>query len=206
MVSEAKARGLNISCEVTPHHILLDSSYMDRFGGLAFTLPLLRSRSDVSRLFDYTAAGFVDIIASDHAPHSINEKMDPDPSRVKPGFPCLEIMLPVIFTEVVNGRVSLDIAVKTLCENPARIFRIDRRGYIEEGFYADLVVLDPRIEFTVNPDLFASKAKYSPFYGRRLKGKPTTTIIGGVAVVEDGELAIDKPIGKILTRVDGVIV
>ncbi|MEM2739949.1 MAG: dihydroorotase family protein [Candidatus Bathyarchaeia archaeon] len=205
MVSEAKARGLKVSCEVTPHHILLDSSYIDRFGGLAFTLPLLRSSIYSSKLFEYTVAGFVDVIASDHAPHSLDEKIRRDPSEVKPGFPCLEIMLPLIFTEVVNGRISLDTAVKALCEKPAEIFRIDRRGCIEEGFHADLVILDPRREFTVDPELFASKAKYSPFQGRRLKGKPTATIVGGVLVVEDGELAIDRPTGRILRRVEGVL-
>lgn len=205
IVSEAKTRGLKVSCEVTPHHILLDSSYIDRFGGLAFTLPPLRSSVDSSRLFDYTAAGFVDIIASDHAPHSLDEKICSDPSEVKPGFPCLEIMLPIIFTEVVNGRISLDTAVKALCEKPAEIFRIDRRGYIEEGFHADLVILDPRREFIVDPELFASKAKYSPFHGRKLRGKPIVTIVEGLIVVEDGELATSKPTGKILKRIEGVL-
>ncbi len=205
IVSEAKARGLNVSCEVTPHHILLDSNYMERFGGLAFTLPLLRDSIDSSKLFDYTAAGFVDIIASDHAPHSLDEKIRMNPAEVKPGFPCLEIILPTIFTEVVNGRIGIDVVAKALCENPARIFRIDRRGYIEEGFHADLVILDPRREFTVDPELFASKAKYSPFYGRKLRGKPVTTIVGGIMVVEDGELVVSKPSGRILRRIEGVL-
>ncbi|MCS7113210.1 MAG: dihydroorotase family protein [Nitrososphaerota archaeon] len=205
MVSEAKAKGLKVSCEVTPHHILLDSSYMDRFGGLAFTLPLLRSSIDSSKLFDYAAAGFVDIVASDHAPHSLDEKICRNPAEVKPGFPCLEIMLPLIFTEIANGRISLDTVVKALCEKPAEIFRIDRRGFIEEGFHADLVILDPKRELTVNPELFVSKAKYSPFHGRRLRGRPTTTIVGGVVVIEDGELAVDKPTGRILRRMEGVL-
>lgn len=205
MIAEARKAGLPVSCEATPHHLLLDDSTLGRIGKIAFTYPLLREPGEPEALMEALSTGLIDIVASDHAPHSLEEKTVEDPVKVKPGFPGLEVMLPVMFTQTVKGRLSLKKLVEALCENPARIFKLDRRGRIEEGFYADLVVLDPRRRFTVDPRFFASKAKYSPFEGWEVRGKPVATIVGGVVVAEEGEL-LGKPAGRIVkAAVDGSI-
>lgn len=172
------------SIEVTPHHLLLDSDRIYKLGSIAKTLPPLRNRSQVNALWkkavDYENA---DIIASDHAPHTISEK-NMDFKDAPAGIPGLETTLPLLFTEVLEGRLTLNKLLKLICYNPAEIMDINRRGRIREGYFADIVLINCKKESRVKPDFFLTKAKYSPFEGFKIKCRVDKTIVNGKIVYE----------------------
>jgi dihydroorotase len=183
-IKRAKVDGCNITSEITPHHMFLDSSYLDRYGNFAKTNPPLRSRSDKIKLIDIYKA---DTIGTDHAPHSIAEKEE-NIWNAPPGIPGLETALPLILTQVNRGKISFADVKRLLCENPAEIFNIKNKGYITEGMDADFVVVDMKRETIINPDNFYSKAHYSPFKGEKVKGIPIMTILRGNIVMEEAEV------------------
>jgi len=183
-IKKAKVDGCSITSEITPHHMFLDSSYLDRFGNFAKTNPPLRSGSDKIKLIDIYKA---DIIGTDHAPHSISEKEE-NIWNAPPGIPGLETALPLILTQVNRGKISFEDVKRLLCENPAEIFNIKNKGYIKEGMDADFVVVDMKREGIINPENFYSKAHYSPFKGEKVKGMPIMTILRGNIVMEEAEV------------------
>ena len=183
-IKRAKVDGCNITSEITPHHLFLDSSFFDRFGNFAKTNPPLRSMSDKIKLIDLYK---VDIIGTDHAPHTIEEK-EGDVWNAPPGIPGLETALPLILTQVNRGKISFDEVKRLLCENPAKIFNIKNKGYIKEGMDADFVVVDMKREGEINPENFYSKAHYSPFKGEKVKGMPIKTILRGEVVMDEAEV------------------
>ena len=164
-IKRAKVDGCNITSEITPHHLFLDSSFFDRFGNFAKTNPPLRSMSEKIKLIDLYKA---DIIGTEYAPHTIEEKEE-NVWNAPPGIPGLETALPLILTQVNRGKISFDDVKRLLCENPAKIFNIKNKGYIKEGMDADFVVVDMKREGEINPENFYSKAHYSPFKGKKLK-------------------------------------
>ena len=183
-IKRAKVDGCNITAEITPHHLFLDSSFFDRFGNLAKTNPPLRSMSEKIKLIDLYKA---DIIGTDHAPHTIEEKEE-NVWNAPPGIPGLETALPLILTQVNRGKISFDEVKRLLCENPAKIFNIKNKGYIKEGMDADFVVVDMKREGKINPENFYSKAHYSPFKGEKFKGMPIKTILRGEVVMDEAEV------------------
>ncbi|RLE51869.1 MAG: allantoinase AllB, partial [Candidatus Methanomethylicota archaeon] len=168
---------LYASCEVTPHHLYLTYNAIDKFGGFAVMEPPLRSEADVKALWNGLVSGVVDLIASDHAPHTIEEKSSTDVWRIRPGIPGLETMLPLMLTAFSNGRISLGKLVELMCEAPARIFNLKGKGRIEAGFDADIVIVDLDREQVIDPSSFKSKAKYSPFEGFKVVGVPIATFV-----------------------------
>jgi dihydroorotase len=184
MVKNAQKEGLAVTFEVTPHHLFLDASYLERCGNLAKTNPPLRN--DEHKLGITEMAG-MDIIATDHAPHTLEEKSQ-DVWNAPPGVPGLETTLPLFLTLVNQGKLTLNHLKRLLCENPARIFNIPHKGLLKEGMDADLVVVDLALEEVLDPDKFHSKAKYSPFEGFKVKGMPVMTMVRGEMVMEDGEI------------------
>lgn len=184
MAKYAQKEGLPLSFEVTPHHLFLDASYLERWGNLAKTNPPLRD--DEHRLGIAELAG-IDIIASDHAPHTLEEKSQ-DVWNAPPGVPGLETALPLLLTLVNRGKLTLYDLKRLLCENPARIFNIPNKGFIKEGMDADLVVVDLDREEMIDPGKFQSKAKYSPFKGFKVKGMPVMTMVRGNLVMNEGEV------------------
>ncbi|MEM3956324.1 MAG: dihydroorotase family protein [Candidatus Bathyarchaeia archaeon] len=193
-----KARGLPVSCEVTPHHLLLSKKDLKKIGNIALVNPPLRPLSDVSYLQWALGKGLIDIVASDHAPHSLKEKDSSSVWDVMAGIPGIETTLPLMLTMVNRGQISLSDLVRVLSENPSRIFGFKDRGQIAEGFYADLVVVDLKREWTIDSSEFYSKAKFSPFDGWRVKGKPVKTFVNGTLVMDEGEIAAKPGDGKII--------
>jgi len=197
-IFEAKKVGLLISCEVTPHHLLLSNQHLEKIGGIALTNPPLRSSVDILYLWRGLERGLIDIVASDHAPHAFREKEGSSVWDISAGIAGLETILPLMLTMVNKGRLSLLTLVRAFMENPAKIFKFKRRGSIVEGYHADLVVIDMKREWIIDPSEFYSKAKFSPFEGWRVKGKPMKTFVNGRLVMDDGEI-IGKPgEGKII--------
>lgn len=180
-VALAKKLGADVWAEVTPHHLTLDETAVLEFGSLAKMNPPLRTKEDKEALIEALRDGTIDMIATDHAPHSREEKEKPL-VEAPSGIIGLETSLPLCVTELVKkGHLSYVELFKKMCLNPARLYRLDS-GYLAEGGPADLVIFDDQEEFTAGP--FVSKASNSPFTGRKLFGKVKATICSGKAVYQ----------------------
>jgi len=197
-VIAAKKAALPVTCEVTPHNLLLSSEQYRRYGFLALTDPPLRTQEDVSALWSALKRGFIDVIASDHAPHTLEEKNVDSVWEAKPGVPGLETTLSLLLTQVNKERLSLAELVRLTAEEPSKIFHLNKRGVLEEGRWADLVVVDMKREYEIDSSCFLSKAKYSPFDGMRVKGKPIKTFVNGKLVMDEGEIISEQESGTVL--------
>jgi len=201
-ISAAKKTGLPVTCEVTPHHLLISSRYLKRIGAVALADPPAREQQDVNELWVSLLEGVVDVLASDHAPHTIEEKMEKSIWRVKTGIPGLETMLPLLLTHVNSGRLDLPTLVRMTSENPSKIFGMRNRGDLKEGNYADLVVVNMKSEYKIDSSKFYSKAKYSPFDGWKVRGKPIKTFVNGRLVMDEGEICAKPGSGEIIRWLD----
>jgi len=188
----AKKDGLPVTCEVTPHHLLLSLEHLKRYRTLALTNPPLRTKKDVIALWSALKQGLIDVLASDHAPHTIEEKKVESIWDAKPGISGLETTLPLLLTQVSEGHLTIADLVRLTSEKPAEIFNLRNRGCLEEGNWADIVVVDINRKYKIDSSNFYSKAKYSPFDGWSVKGKPTKTFVNGQLVMDEGEI-VAKP-------------
>lgn len=180
-VALAKKLGADVWAEVTPHHLTLDETAVLEFGSLAKMNPPLRTKEDREALIEALKDGTIDMIATDHAPHSREEKEKPL-VEAPSGIIGLETSLPLCVTELVKkGHFSYVELFEKMCLNPARLYRLDT-GYLAEGGPADLVIFDDQEEFEAGP--FVSKSSNSPFTGRRMFGKVRATICSGKAVYQ----------------------
>ncbi|UCD73228.1 MAG: dihydroorotase family protein, partial [Candidatus Bathyarchaeota archaeon] len=200
MVREAKEMGMPITCEVTPHHLLLTKSQMRRLGSKGMVNPPLRSREDILGLWEGVLDGTVDILASDHAPHERSEKESESVTGVPPGFSGIETLASIMLTQVIMGRMNLDRFVRMTSTAPVEILGLGRRGRLKKDYHADLAIVDPKEEGRIDPSKFESKARHSPFEGYATKGKVTATIVNGQVVMNEGEIVAAKAIGKILRK------
>lgn len=192
-----KKREPRVTCEVTPHHLFLTTADLHRQGRIALTDPPVRSRLNAFKLWRGLNEGAIDILASDHAPHALKEKQRENIWEVPPGIPGLETTLPLVLTQVNRGQVSWSQLIQLLAVKPAEIFRLDR-GSIREGGFADLVVVDAHREYKIEASRFHSKAKYSPFDGWKVKGKPVKTFVNGTLVMDEGEIVAKPGAGRIV--------
>jgi len=197
-VLTAKNMDLPVTCEVTPHHLLLSSEHLKRYGMMALTDPPVRTKEDTEALWRALKQGFIDALASDHAPHAMEEKESGSVWDVKRGIPGLETTLPLLLTQVNSGRLTISDLVRATSEMPAKIFHLRGRGSVEEGYCADLVVVDMRREYEIDSSRFYSKAKFSPFDGWRVKGKPIKTFVNGQLVMDEGEIVAKPGTGQII--------
>ena len=160
--------------------------------------PPLRSHLNTTKLWHALNDEWIDILASDHAPHALQEKKNKNIWNVSPGIPGLETTLPLMLTQVNNGRMSWNRLIQILATKPAEIFQLNR-GFIKTGSVADLVIVDVNQEYKIDSSKFYSKAKYSPFDGQKVKGKPIKTFVSGRLVYDSGEIVSDPGSGTILT-------
>jgi dihydroorotase len=176
----------NVSFEFTPHHLLYDNTAFNEFGTLIKTNPPLREKGKNITIGDLNENS---MIGTDHAPHSLEEKTKGvwDSS---PGIPSLETVLSLLLTEVNRSNLDLKLIPKIFSENAAKRFNLNSKGFIKEGYDADLVVVDLKQEGTFDIDKFYTKAEYSPFDGLPYQGKATMTIVNGEVVMEDNELIL----------------
>lgn len=199
-IREGKRHMLPVTCEVTPHHLLLSDEALKRIGAIALTVPPVREKVHAEALWMGIKDGTVDVVASDHAPHTLAEKMADVVWNVKTGVVGLETMLPLLLTEVNRGTLALQDVVRVMAENPAKIFGLKGRGFLGEGNSADLTVIDLKREGKIDASRFHSKAKFSPFDGWRFKGKPVKTFVNGKLVMDDGEIVGSAGSGRVLRR------
>ena len=178
LIREARAKGLPVTCEVTPHHVTLTDEHLQTRDPNFKMNPPLRTPRDAEALREGLADGTVDAIASDHAPHAHAEKTGAF-ERAAFGIIGLETSLSLILTELVRpGLLALSDAIEKMSTRPARILGIEG-GTLGVGVPADLTVIDPEVEWTVDVQRFRSKSRNSPFCGRRLTGRAVATILGG---------------------------
>lgn len=186
----------NATCEASAHHLLLNQTVFRKQKTLAICVPPIRSEANRNGLWRLFARGKVDILASDHAPHTLEEKTKNNAWDAASGVPGLETSLPVLFTQVSQGKLSLRRLVDATATLPAKLFRLPRKGELKEGHDADIVLVDPKAKTRIAPESFESKAKYSPFKGYRCVGMATYTIVNGTLVAERGRIVGD-PVGKV---------
>ena len=199
-IEEAKKRGRKVTCEVTPNHLLLSTADLERQGQLLIMAPPLRNKDQVEALWKGLEQGWVDALGSDHAPHALSEKSASSVWDVKVGVPGLETTLPLILTQVRKNRLSLNQAVRLLAEKPAEIYGLKDCGSLEQGKNADLTVVDFKGKFKIDASEFKSKAKYSPYDGWEVQGKPVKTYVKGLLVFEEGEIVAKAGSGSIVRR------
>jgi dihydroorotase len=199
-IIEAKKSGMHVSCETTPHHLLLSSDVYKRQGTLALTMPPIREKKHAGVLWDAVKNRWIDVFASDHAPHALEEKKTKSVWDVKVGIPNLETMLPLLLTEVKRGRASIGDVVRLMGENPAKLFKLRDRGFLKEGNHADLTIVDLNRRYKIDASKFHSKAKYSPFDKRVAEGKPVKTFVDGRLIIDEDEVVAEAGGGKIIRR------
>jgi dihydroorotase len=187
LVRRAKAEGIRVTAEVTPHHLTFTDEDLATYDANLKVNPPLRTAEDRAALREGLADGTIDAIATDHAPHAVEEK-ESEFDVAPPGTIGLETALPAVIAEVVApGHVSLARAIEAMSTAPGRILGApDHGGPLEPGRPANLVVFDPDGERVVEAP-FASKARNSAFLGRRVRGSVVYTVLRGAVVVADGK-------------------
>ena len=176
-----------VSCEVVPNHLFLSSDDYHQLGSRVQMNPPVRAPENASALWQGLQDSVIDIIATDHAPHTTEEKRQPYPLSPS-GMPGVETSLPMMLTEVVGGQCTLQQIQEWMSYGPARLYGIPDKGLIAEGFDADLTLVDlERYRPVVNEEIF-SRAGWSPYNGRQLTGWPVYTVVNGRVVFDHGEI------------------
>ena len=181
---DAYRQDMNISIEATPHHIFLDNSTYDSYGTKAKTNPPLRNKKYALCVDDLCK---FDSIGTDHAPHTLEEKTK-DTWTTAAGIPGLEVTMKLLLSQVNKNKLSLDEIIRLTSANPARIFKIENKGFIKEGYDADLCVIDMDKCGIVDVNEFYTQAKYTPFEGMEYSGDVIMTINRGEIICEEDEL------------------
>ncbi len=186
--------------EVTPHHLLLSTDDVVRLGPVTRVNPPLRPPEEGAALMAALAAGRIDMVASDHAPHTRAEKSGRDVWQVASGFSGVEILLPLLLTAVNQGQLDLGRLVRVTSEGPARAWGLyPRKGAVSVGSDADLTLVDLSREGVIDQDRLHGREPVTPFRGRPTMGAAVATILRGHFVMRDGRLVGD-PMGRMVRR------
>ena len=194
--SDVNTKEHPVYAEVTPHHLFLNTEIREsteRNKMLLRMKPELREKFDNEFLWEAINRGEVDTIGTDHAPHLISEKLE----KITFGMPGVETSLALMINAYNEGKISLEMIQKLMCENPAKIMKIEKRGKLQEGYFADVIVVDTKKEWIVGiDDTIESKCGWTPYENWRLKGKNIMTIVNGEIVYENGKINENVKSGK----------
>ncbi|MQB00313.1 MAG: dihydroorotase [Actinobacteria bacterium] len=194
LVRRAKAEGVRVTAEATPHHFTLDDSALESYDPHLKVNPPLRTHADREAIVDGLADGTIDAIATDHAPHSMEEK-EMEFTYAPPGMLGLETALALTLTELVApGRIDMARAVELLATAPTRILGLEDQGSIAMGRPANVVIFDPDETWTVDPGEFHSKTRNTPYAGRSLTGRVRHVFFRGARTVADGRVLEEAPV------------
>lgn len=174
-----------ITAEVCIHHLWFSDADYETKGSLIKWNPAVKTSKDRDKLWDALLDDRIDVIATDHAPHLLQEK-DNVYTKAPSGGPLVQHALPAMLENVANGKIKLEKMVQKMCHNPAILFDIEKRGFIREGYFADLVVVDLNNAWKVSKENIAYKCKWSPFEGVTFSSKVLYTIINGHLAYADG--------------------
>lgn len=196
-IKEEQNKGGKITCEATPHHLLLTKEELKKQKTFAKVLPPLRLKNDNIALWAALLDGTINMLVSDHAPHSLSEKQKPF-LEAPSGFPGLETMLPLMLTKVAYGDLRLEKLVELMSSSPAKIFKLANKGMLQEGYDADMILVDVKEKWNIDPEKFYSKSKFSPFKDWKVVGKVRKTFVKGLCVMSDGQILVSGGIGNII--------
>jgi len=204
LVRRGKDRGVDVMGETGPHYLIMEGEDMVRMnlGTLLKMNPPVRSREHAEALWRGLLDGTIEVIGTDHSPHTREEKMFDNPMgdiwKALSGGPGVETNVPLMLTQVNAGRLNLNQYVKVQAEGPARAWSLwPRKGNLGRGADGDITVVDMRKEGTIDQDRLHSKSKLTPFHGFRVTGLPVYTIVRGHVAMENGEV-VGKPQGELL--------
>jgi dihydroorotase len=187
LVRQAKSAGIDVTCEVTPHHLSLTDDLISSFDTALKTNPPLRTKEDVDALADGVADGTIDAIATDHAPHAFFEK-EVEFAAAPFGMVGLETAVGVVLTFLVKKkRIPIGRMVSCMSSNPARILNLDM-GTLKAGARGNVVIVDTNARWTVKADSFESRSRNSPYVGSELEGLIWMTVVDGGIVFRDGRV------------------
>lgn len=173
-----------ITAEVCVHHLWFSDTDYEAKGTFIKWNPAVKSAKDRAALWEALLSDKIDIIATDHAPHTIEEKSN-SYMKAPSGGPLVQHALVAMMEASHNGKISVEKMVEKMCHNPAILFQIEKRGYIKEGYFADLVLVNPNNPWTVNKDNILYKCGWSPFEGTTFNSRISHTIVNGVIVYEN---------------------
>ncbi len=194
-------RAVNVTREVHPDHLFLTRKETAEMGGYAQQWTPIRTGTDVDALWGALNEGVIEVVASDHATHTREEKEEgwADIWRSPPGLPAIETMLPLLLTEVNNGRLPLERLVEITSANPAQVLgAYPRKGVIEVGSDADLVIVDLNREHVITEEDSFAKNRWTPYEGRVVKGVPVATFVRGVRTFDEGVIVGEPGQGRFL--------
>lgn len=188
-----------ITSEVCVHHLTFDDRDYEEKGSHIKWNPAVKSSKDRSGLWKALLDDRIDVIATDHAPHTLEEKAQVY-TKAPSGGPLVQHALVVLMEAVRDGKISIEKLVQKMCHNPAILFRIENRGFIREGYYADLVIVDPERPQTVNAENLYYKCGWSPFEGRTFQSSVAYTFVNGHLVYKDGVFYEDEKGKRLLFK------
>ncbi len=205
LTKKAKQKGVSVIAETCPHYLFLNEDALEEFGAFAKCNPPIRSESQRKKMWEYLVSGYIDIVGSDHAPYTKEEKEKGDGDIFQPpaGFPGLSTRLPLMFTAVKQGKLELDKMVALICENPARIFGLyPQKGVIMVGSDADFVIFDENKKGKIDKNQMFTKCKDSAlvYHGWEVFGQPEKTIVRGQIVYEQGDITVKPGYGRIIRK------
>jgi dihydroorotase len=187
LFSAAHRSEKRVTAEVCVHHLWFDESRYDELGSRIKCNPAIKRAADREALLRALNEGRIDIIATDHAPHTAEEKLGTY-FKAPAGLPLVQHALLTLFDLFANGRISLELLVDRACHASADVFGVQERGYVREGWYADLVIVDPNSPYRVTADNVLHKCGWSPFEGHEFSSTIDTTIVNGEVVYRGGGL------------------
>ena len=193
LVHAARERGVQVTCEVAPHHLFLNQEAEWKLGPLAKMNPPLRTQEDVDALWAHL--DWIDIVASDHAPHTLKEKHK-GMAAAPAGVPGLETTLRLLLTAAGEGRLMLSDVVRLTSSGPAQVFGLARKGHIAPGYDADLVLVDYEAQGRILNETLLTKCGWSPFDGWPVKGEIKQVYLRGRLAYSDGVVRVEPGYGK----------
>ena len=182
----------NVTFETTPQHLTLYApDCYEKLGSYAQMNPPLRTKEHYDRLWVAIKNNVVDVLGSDHAPH-LKENKDKEYPNSPSGMPGVQTIFPVMLNHVNDGKLTLQQLINLMCENPCKIFGIKNKGFIKEGYDADLTIADMNKEVIIKNEMIASKCGWTPFNNYKVKGFPVGTIVNGNLVMSDGKVIMES--------------
>lgn len=180
-----------ITAEVCVHHLHFTNEDYETKGSLIKWNPAVKTETDKNGLWEAVLDDRIDVIATDHAPHTLEEKSNKYLSCPS-GAPLVQYSLSVMFEYFKRGKISLEKVVEKMCHNPAILFEIEKRGYVKEGYKADLVIINPNAEITVSKENIQSKCGWSPLESETFHSEITHTFVNGFLAYENGKVSPEK--------------
>jgi dihydroorotase (multifunctional complex type) len=201
LVRRERELGAALSIESCPQYFYLDADDVREHGPTRKFTPPARDAPAGELMWERLASGEIDLISTDHAPSTLDQKFGSDIWDCPFGLPGVETTLIMLLDAVAEEKLSLERLVQTYSETPARLLGLyPRKGALRVGSDADVVLVDPEREHVLRNDDIASRAGWTPFDGRRVKGRPVTTLLRGQVVAENGEVTVEPGCGRFTTR------